>query len=206
MQVDSDTAVRLEAARVPEAAQTLSRAFFDDPMSVFVLPDDAHREQALPVLFTMATTYGHLFGEVYATAGTMSGAAIWIPPDSGTMTAERLGAAGNDSIAPAFGAEAMGRFSTLMDETEALHRRDMPGSHWYLMVLGVDPPRQGLGIGGRLLQPVLAQADAGGLPCYLETMKSRNVPFYRKHGFEVVVETDSSGGLHYWTMRRPARR
>ena len=41
---------------------------------------------------------------------------------------------------------------------------------------------------------------------YLETMKTRNVPFYRKHGFEVVVEDDlPGGGLHFWTMRREPR-
>ena len=54
--------------------------------------------------------------------------------------------------------------------------------------------------------PVLAKADAAGLPCYLETMKTRNVPFYRKHGFEVIVEDDlPGGGFHFWTMRRDPR-
>ncbi len=30
-----------------------------------------------------------------------------------------------------------------------------------------------------------------------------NVPFYNKHGFEVVVEEDvPKGGPHFWTMKR----
>jgi hypothetical protein len=34
-------------------------------------------------------------------------------------------------------------------------------------------------------------------------MKERNVTFYKKHGFDVVVEGDiPNGGPHYWTMRR----
>jgi GNAT superfamily N-acetyltransferase len=74
------------------------------------------------------------------------------------------------------------------------------------MLLGVDPPRQGQGVGGALIAPVLAKTDAAGVPCYLETMKTRNVPFYRKHGFEVVVEDDlPGGGFHFWTMRRDPR-
>jgi hypothetical protein len=37
-------------------------------------------------------------------------------------------------------------------------------------------------------------------------MKPRNVSFYEKHGFEVVVEDDViGGGLHFWTMRRDPR-
>jgi hypothetical protein len=53
------------------------------------------------------------------------------------------------------------------------------------------------------MQPVLRRADADGLPCYLETMKERNVPFYQKYGFEVVVdELVPKGGPRLWTMKR----
>ena len=46
------------------------------------------------------------------------------------------------------------------------------------------------------------EADRG-LPCYLETEKERNVPFYKRHGFDVVVEVDlPKGGPHIWTMKR----
>jgi ribosomal protein S18 acetylase RimI-like enzyme len=34
-------------------------------------------------------------------------------------------------------------------------------------VVGVDPAARGLGIGTRLLEPILAQADKSGQPCYL---------------------------------------
>ena len=82
----------------------------------------------------------------------------------------------------------------------------MPEDHWYLMILGVDTAKQGQGVGSSLVAPMLARADADGLPCYLETMKERNVVFYEKHGFQVVVEDDlPKGGPHFWTMKRPAK-
>ncbi len=104
------------------------------------------------------------------------------------------------------GLGAFRRFLSISDYIEKLHKRDMPEDHWYLMILGVDTAKQGQGIGGSIIQPILARADADGLPCYLETMKEINVAFYEKHGFQVVVEDDlPNGGPHFWTMKRPAR-
>ena len=75
------------------------------------------------------------------------------------------------------------------------------------MILGVDTVKQGQGIGGSIIQPILARAEADGLRCcYLETMKERNVVFYEKNGFEVLVEDDiPNGGPHFWTMKRYAK-
>jgi ribosomal protein S18 acetylase RimI-like enzyme len=79
--------------------------------------------------------------------------------------------------------------------------------HWYLWALGVDPPYQGQGVGGQLLQPVLAEADAAGLPCYLETETERNVAFYRKHGFDVATAgPDPRQGVMVWTMVREPQK
>ena len=53
------------------------------------------------------------------------------------------------------------------------------------------------------MRPVLVHCDREGLPCYLESSKERNVPFYRRHGFEVVQEVSLPGdGPSIWTMWR----
>ncbi len=65
--------------------------------------------------------------------------------------------------------------------------------HWYLATLGTAVEQQGKGVGGALLRPVLEHCDAEGLPCYLESSKERNVPFYRRHGFEVVAGGAAAG-------------
>jgi len=75
-----------------------------------------------------------------------------------------------------------------------LHAQAVPPDHWYLLILGVDPPRQGQGVGGSLIEPILRRADAEGRQFYLETMKPRNVTFYGKHGFDVVLEGDTADG------------
>ena len=46
--------------------------------------------------------------------------------------------------------------------------------HWYLQYLGVEPRRQGKGLGGALLAPVLERCDGEGVPAHLETSTERN--------------------------------
>src|SRR5260221_95631 len=86
-------------------------------------------------------------------------------------------------------------------------RRPAPTNTSVAPAQGVDPPYQGQSIGGMLIQPVLARADAEGLPCYLETENPRNVPFYQKHGFKVMSEDEVTNcRLHVWSMLREPRR
>ena len=102
-----------------------------------------------------------------------------------------------------FGLGAFGRYMKWASFSEHLHKRDMPPRHWYLPLIGVDPSRQGKGLGGDLMQVALARADADRVPCYLENTKERNLPFYTKHGFEVIVEINvPSRGPTIWTMKR----
>jgi GNAT superfamily N-acetyltransferase len=188
---------------VPESGLALSRAFYDDPMMAYVLPDEAKRAAQLDWFMAKGALYGHKYGEVHTTAGRVEGNAIWLPPGDTKVPMTRMMATGMLAAPLRFGLGAFNRFLKTMNLFERMHERDMHQQHWYLMILGVDPPRQGQGVGGALIAPVLARADAEGLPCYLETAKARNVTFYRKHGFEVVVEDDVPNGFHYWTMKRP---
>ncbi len=89
-----------------------------------------------------------------------------------------------------------------------MHRQLVDGPHWYLWALGVAPERQGQGIGGALLAPILARADAEGLPCYLETQTEANVAFYARRGFEVLAADELPGqpvSVPMWYMAREPR-
>ncbi len=64
------------------------------------------------------------------------------------------------------------------------------------------PALQRQGIATRLLRPMLARADAAGLPCYLETENAANIGVYQRHGFHVVGEDAVSSGPHIWATLR----
>lgn len=193
----------LERHQLAEAGDVLARAFHDDPIWTWVFPDAAARARTLPWFMEVGTRYCLLFGETYTTSGRVDGAADWLTPGNTGFPPQRLIEAGYAPMREKFGPEPYARFMAMLAHEQPLHDEAVPGPHYYLMTLGVDPPRQGQGVGGALIQPVLARANAERLPCYLETEREINVTFYRRHGFEVVTEFDvPGGGPHIWTMKR----
>jgi GNAT superfamily N-acetyltransferase len=83
-----------------------------------------------------------------------------------------------------------------------VERRHPHDRHLYLAVLGVDPDRQGTGVGSALLAPALELCDRERLPAYLETGKERNIAFYGRHGFRVIERLTLPAGPPAWLMRR----
>ena len=195
--------VRLPRTQIRAAGEMLARAFHEDPFEMWLLPDDSKRAPVLAWVSEVWVRYCWKYGEVYTTADKVDGVAAWLPPGKFPASRVRLALMGMVFAPLKFGLAGFSRFMSSANYMEQLHERDVPPRHWYLPTLGVDPPRQGQGIGSALMQPALALADASGLPCYLETQKERNVPFYQRHGFDVVVEDDlPKGGPRFWTMKR----
>lgn len=78
--------------------------------------------------------------------------------------------------------------------------------HWYLAVIGSDPAVRGKGYGQALMQSRLDRVDAEHAPCYLESSKEDNIPYYERFGFQVVSEiVIPRGGPTLWPMWRPPR-
>jgi GNAT superfamily N-acetyltransferase len=203
MSVPCETTL-LPSSGVDEAAIVQGRAFFDDPVFEFVFPDGAVRRERLPWLMRIGITLGERFGHVHTTPGAMLGHAVWLPPGNTHLTDDRLAEAGFVDPERHMGEAALARFGAFMEQAATTHDRIMSGLHWYLMILGIDPPQQGRGLGSALIQSTLTRADDAGLPCFLETAKERNLTFYRRHGFEVADEqTIEGGGPVMWSMVRP---
>lgn len=84
---------RLTAARLDEASAVLARAFRDDPVQRFVIPDDKKRARLMPWTFRAVVRYCLPYGEVRATPD-LGGVACWMPPGSAATDAWGVSAAG----------------------------------------------------------------------------------------------------------------
>jgi GNAT superfamily N-acetyltransferase len=184
----------------PTVARAMARAFFDDPLQTWALPDSTTRLSILEHVFEMLSRYSSVpHGESYTDA-TRSCAAFWVPP--GPFEMDRAAAEAMAPMLELLG-DANERFRAAEDVMRA-HRPDAP--HFYLQGLGTDPPRQGEGLASAAMQPVLARCDADGIPAYLESTKERNLGFYERHRFAVTNCVDIPlDGPALWMMWREPR-
>jgi ribosomal protein S18 acetylase RimI-like enzyme len=191
--------VRLPAEHLAEASALLARAFQDDPAWGWVLPDAGRRAVLLPWLFR--TGFEVAEADVWATEGELLGVSRWQPPGRPRV---RVAAMLRALVStPLRVREATNRFFAYGRAVEEMRTAAVPEPHWYLAGIGVDPPHQRRGVGAALLEPGLDAADAAGIPCALLTNSERNLSFYARHGFEVVLEGRTpEGGPRAWMMRR----
>jgi ribosomal protein S18 acetylase RimI-like enzyme len=199
---ESDQTVRLDVSKRKAAAALLARAFQDDPLFRVILPDERRRWTTSLWLHDKVLRYCFLYGTAY-TLPSLPGAACWLRPGQTELTIGRIVRSGLLALPLRMGPAAFARFNTYTKYSSELRRQKSPAAYWYLWVLGVDLPHQGRGVGGRLIRPVLEEADASGTACYLETENARNLGFYEKHGFRVVAEGNVPGlDLPTWSMTR----
>ncbi len=182
-----------ERRRVQEV---LGRAFFDDPVSMFLFPDERRRETGFAAFTGLAID---AFGAdaLVLTNEAVQGAAIWQRPSPG-----RPGWSKQLRMGVRMLWVIRGGFRKAIGLGEFMNEHHLQEPHYYLAALGTDPAFQGSGIGSALIQPVLECCDTERKPAYLESSKRSNIPFYNKHGFEVIEELQIPGGPSIWPMIR----
>ncbi|MGC1677698.1 MAG: GNAT family N-acetyltransferase [Candidatus Binataceae bacterium] len=205
----SSKIVRLPDSQISAAAKTLARAFHDDPLMAYTIPDPDQRARLLPDVYAPMIRFGFLAGKVYAAADAdaVEGVALWLAPNA-KWTRENIQASGMHLLANLIGNDAYQRYREVVDREWQARERDMTEACWYLLLLGVEPSCQRRGLGGALMRPVVERADADNLACYLETENQRNVAFYLKQGFDMIVngEEAGAGGVRFWSFRRSPKR
>ena len=189
---------RATADDVPALADALARAFHDDPVFRWMFPTEAGRRRWGRRFFEIRTRQFLPQEEVHAVPGV--GAAVWAQPERWD-----LGLRGVLDMVPIMRGLGWRLVPATVGNArlEAAHRALPP--HWYLAVLGVDPPQQNRGLGTALLAPVLAGCDRDGIGAYLETATEKDVAFYSRFGFRVTDELRFPRGPLLWPMWRDPR-
>jgi GNAT superfamily N-acetyltransferase len=198
-----ETGVLARAATWADAdplSATLGRAFFDDPLICFILKDEATRQARMPRLFKLLFKLGLPYGACDVTSG-YEAVALWRPPSQWEIPWWQYIVNGREFLS-LFGLGGARHVTYIMDVIEKRHPHE---PHWYLQAIGTDPAKQGKGFGGVVMRRQLANADAQGLPAYLESSKEVNIPIYSSFGFEVTGEIKLPDGPTLWPMWRKAK-
>lgn len=197
--------IEVRAAReadIPTLAQMLARAFGEDPLMSRLVPPGERQHERLVAGHEAIVRYGsdHL-SDTYTTSD-LAGAAIWMRPgDANPPLREWPGML--RGFTRMLGWRGFVTFMRVGAELSRRRHRLIPEPNYYLGVIGVEPERQGQGIGSAIMQPVLERCDRERIVASLQTGAERNLPFYERHGFRIVDETTVSNWMiSAWIMRR----
>ncbi len=152
-------------------------AFSVDPAARWTYPAPENYLKHFPDLVRI---FGHRAFEC-GTAhfiGDAQAAALWLPP--GVQPDEEALMAHFQRTVPEQDQD------TLFAVFEQMGQYHPDEPHWYLPLIGVDPAQQGKGYGSALLVHALKLCDEDGTPAYLESSNTKNIPLYRRHGFQVL--------------------
>ena len=213
----------------PRVAHSLASAFFDNPITIWHVPDESRRLEVMRDFFTVLLENVYTrFGLVFTNVGEVASGAMCIAQDAQEDRSPMPGlpllecrtcntprAPGrlprNMVVPPDTSAELdralavvfqdFPRTFELFELFDAHHPQD---PHYYLQFIGVRPGRQGTGIGSALLRAVLDRCDLEGAAVYLAA-DERSRLLYLKHGFEATTELRLPEGPSFFPMwRAPA--
>lgn len=177
---------KLEKKDINKGAEILAKAFYDYPMFKHIL-GEKHNTENMKTVLKFFIKYSVLYGEAYANSSEIEGIILFTDFKDYKFNMIRTLRSGALSLAK-LGQGAGKRFNEFDGFSLKKHKESIKDSHQYLILVGVDPEKQGQGFGSKLIRPMLKIAEEKGQPCYLETHSYENVAIYKKYGFEVVSE------------------
>jgi ribosomal protein S18 acetylase RimI-like enzyme len=184
------------AADEASIAAVLALAFSTDPGARWAWPDPQQLLKHFPAFVTALAGAAFSSGGAYYVDGH-AGAALWLPPDA-RPDDEAL----SDLLQRSVSEQTVRDLSAVFEQMRGYH----PGEpHWYLPLIGVDPFQQGKALGSALMRHVLAKCDRERKAAFLESSNPKNVPFYERHGFEVMGRIQVGASPILFPMLRKAR-
>jgi GNAT superfamily N-acetyltransferase len=173
----------------PATVSALVDSLCHDPFYVTITEgfadDEVRRRQVLTRYFDYSMSEGSRTGRLVVWPSQAVGAAVWLlPVQTSVYQAEAKAKA--EFLAAALGTTGRDAYQRIIEFMRPRAAAAVAESAWYLSIIGVTPSAQGRGIGKRLLEPTLAEADDAGVDCYLETFDHRNPGFYQRLGFSIV--------------------
>ena len=195
--------LRLSKRHIKPASLVLSRAFLNDPVICWQIPDFNTRVKKLHYFWQITLRIGIKYGEVYSTSENFEGIAIWRPPKNVNISYWKFVQSGGVKIPFKFGVETTKKMSYIQAVNDSIRNIYMKVPYWYFGPIGVDPEYQGQGFASELIKPMLNRIDKENLPIYLETNIERNIAIYDHFGFRILEEIiipDTS--IVSWSMIR----
>jgi Acetyltransferase (GNAT) family len=176
--------------------EILSLSFYDN-QSVNYIINHGHNRKEIAALMDYSFDVCQEFGDIWLSENREACALVLYPHTKRTTIKSVwfdikliFQAIGLTNIQKAIGRES--KIKMLQPKVEMA----------YLWFIGVDPHHQHAGNGSNLLKEVIAEAQKRNLPVYLETSTLKNLPWYKRFGFEIYNQLELGYTL-FFLKREP---
>ncbi len=165
-----------------------AEAFADSPSHTWALPDKELFKQKAPRCFRCQTVLALRVAHMISTSEKLEAILQYFPPGIGLTQWDELRSGILGIYLTSWGRPFLKRWLYLGKMDDKIKARNISGMHYYLWSVAVQPRFQRQGYGTRLMNGFLSEVDTHHLPCYVETFKEKNVPYYERFGFKLVEE------------------
>jgi ribosomal protein S18 acetylase RimI-like enzyme len=166
---------------ISKIAQVLAESFADDPSFEMVFHQSHDRLSTIQAFFEPFVTDARKRGKI-TLAPDSQGACLWYPADVNVFDEEfeqmLMGIV--QILAKLIGEETAQFWQYLIEQ---VGKHEPQKARCEVFFLGLKPSARGKGMGHDLIKPALNYADEHQVPCYLVSSNSRNLSFYKRHGF-----------------------
>lgn len=166
---------------------------FDDNLSVnYIAKQDNLRTKRIESLMDYSFETCYKFGNVYLSDDQNACALVLYPDQKKTTISSTF--LDIQLLLNCIGLENIGK---AMKRESSIKKIQPKTPMYYLWFIGVNPKAQGSGIGSELMEEIIQDSQSKLLPIYLETSTFRNLPWYRKFGFNIYNELELSYKLYF---------
>ena len=163
----------------------LARSFQDNRSVNYIIAQDHSRNKRLRRLMQYSFDYCQLFGQIFL-SDDKKACALLVYPDKKKTSLKSIAL----DIKLAFGAIGIPRITRALRRESIINALHPNPQISYLWFIGVIPSDQNKGKGSDLMNQIVEQNKDLNREIFLETSTEKNIPFYRKFGFQIYKELD----------------
>ena len=170
----------------------LTKSFENNQSVNYIAKQDEKRLKRISALMDYSFDVCYLFGDVFLSDDRKACALILFPHKKKTTLKSIL--LDVRLILSCIGIENIKKALARESKIKQLQPK---GLMYYLWFIGVDPEYQNEGIGSVLLSEIIEDSEHKKRPIYLETSTLKNLPWYKKFGFQVYNELELNYKLFF---------
>lgn len=166
---------------------------FDTNQSVnYIIKQDEKRITRIKALMDYSFEICYLFGDVFLSEDKKACALVTYPDKKKTILKSIL-----LDIKLILSSVGLKNIKKTLARESLINKVQPKVLKYYLWFIGVDPEYQNEGIGSVLLNEIIDDSEHKKRPIYLETSTLKNLPWYKKFGFQIYHELDLSYRLFF---------